>query len=218
MKHPLQHAEFVISSAGDDQLPPADCPEIAVAGRSNAGKSSAINALANRSNLAFTSKTPGRTQQINFFRLRSGALLADLPGVSEIEPRITFLATADLPDVVEPINSYVISLPDRRDSNLNDVVMRQGSYFTDRRDNEVIVNASFAREHRLEPGDYVHLLLNNRRQELFVVGTAISSEFAYLLGPGALIPDPEHFGVFYIKQTYAELEREAQAAQRNNPK
>jgi GTP-binding protein len=55
-------------------------PEIAFAGRSNAGKSSAINALANRSRLAFTSKTPGRTQQINFFRLRGGALLADLPG------------------------------------------------------------------------------------------------------------------------------------------
>jgi GTP-binding protein len=80
MKHPLQQAEFVTSSAREDQLPPADCLEIAVAGRSNAGKSSAINVLANRTNLAYTSKTPGRTQQINFFRLRSGALLADLPG------------------------------------------------------------------------------------------------------------------------------------------
>src|SRR5512139_1664165 len=54
--------------------------EVAFAGRSNAGKSSAINALANRTRLAFTSKTPGRTQHINFFALRSGALLADLPG------------------------------------------------------------------------------------------------------------------------------------------
>ena len=62
------------------QLPPPGPPEIAFAGRSNAGKSSAINALANRTRLAFTSKTPGRTQQINFFRLRRGALLADLPG------------------------------------------------------------------------------------------------------------------------------------------
>ena len=47
-------------------------------------------------------------------------------------------------------------------------------------------------------------MLNNRRQELFIVGTAISSEFVYLLGPGAIVPDPEHFGVFYLKQTYAE--------------
>ena len=78
--HPLQNAEFVLSVAADDQLPAPAAPEIAFAGRSNAGKSSAINALANRTRLAFTSKMPGRTQQINFFRLASGALIADLPG------------------------------------------------------------------------------------------------------------------------------------------
>jgi GTP-binding protein len=80
LKHPLQHAQFLQSVANEEQLPPPGAPEIAFAGRSNAGKSSAINALANRARLAFTSKTPGRTQQINFFRLRGGALLADLPG------------------------------------------------------------------------------------------------------------------------------------------
>jgi len=80
VKHPVQQAEFVLSVANDEQLPPPGPPEIAFAGRSNAGKSSAINALANRTRLAFTSKTPGRTQQINLFRLRGGALLADLPG------------------------------------------------------------------------------------------------------------------------------------------
>ena len=80
MKHPLQQAEFLTTAARDDQLPPPGSPEVAFAGRSNAGKSSAINALANQTRLAFTSKTPGRTQQINLFRLRAGALLADLPG------------------------------------------------------------------------------------------------------------------------------------------
>ncbi len=80
VNHPLQQAEFVLSIANDAQLPPPGPPEIAFAGRSNAGKSTAINVLANRTRLAFASKTPGRTQQINFFRLRSGALLADLPG------------------------------------------------------------------------------------------------------------------------------------------
>lgn len=79
-KHPLQQAQFALSIANDAQLPPPGPPEIAFAGRSNAGKSTAINVLANRTRLAFASKTPGRTQQINFFRLRSGALLADLPG------------------------------------------------------------------------------------------------------------------------------------------
>jgi GTP-binding protein len=80
MKHPLQQAVYVLTAANEAQLPPPGPPEIAFAGRSNAGKSSAINALANQTRLAYTSKTPGRTQQINFFRLRDGALLADLPG------------------------------------------------------------------------------------------------------------------------------------------
>ena len=63
-----------------DALPPPSVPEIAFVGRSNAGKSSAINALANRRRLAFVSKTPGRTQLINFFALGSNAFLVDLPG------------------------------------------------------------------------------------------------------------------------------------------
>lgn len=80
LKHPLRQAEFLLGAADDAQLPRAGAPEVAFAGRSNAGKSSAINALAHRSRLAYTSKMPGRTQQINLFRLRNGALLADLPG------------------------------------------------------------------------------------------------------------------------------------------
>ena len=78
--HPLHHAEFLTTAADWQQLPSDGAPEIAFAGRSNAGKSSALNALAQHARLAFVSKTPGRTQNINFFRLRSGALLADLPG------------------------------------------------------------------------------------------------------------------------------------------
>ena len=62
------------------ELPPPGPPEVAFAGRSNVGKSSAINALAGRRALARTSKTPGRTQTINFYALGDDARLADLPG------------------------------------------------------------------------------------------------------------------------------------------
>ena len=78
--HPLVGAVFVTGAAAPEQLPEASVPEIAFAGRSNAGKSTAINVLAGRTRLAFASRTPGRTQQINLFSLRSGALVADLPG------------------------------------------------------------------------------------------------------------------------------------------
>ncbi len=74
------HTRFISSAASPAGFPPEDRPEIAFAGRSNVGKSSAINALANRKRVAFASKTPGRTQTINFFELGDRARLVDLPG------------------------------------------------------------------------------------------------------------------------------------------
>jgi GTP-binding protein len=71
---------FLTSAARIEQLPAEDLPELAFAGRSNVGKSSAINALARRRRLAFFSKTPGRTQMINFFELGGRGRLVDLPG------------------------------------------------------------------------------------------------------------------------------------------
>jgi len=71
---------FLRAAARVADLPSAGPPEIAFAGRSNVGKSSAINALAGRRSLARTSKTPGRTQTINFYALGDTARLVDLPG------------------------------------------------------------------------------------------------------------------------------------------
>jgi len=77
---PLVGARFETAAAAVAQLPPLGPGEIAFAGRSNAGKSSSINALAREKQLAYASRTPGRTRQINFFLLRSGVRIADLPG------------------------------------------------------------------------------------------------------------------------------------------
>jgi len=132
------------------------------------------------------------------------AALTKIPGISEIRPRIQSFATVDLDRVAEPLNSLVLSLPDAERPVINDIVLKRGGYFTGRRRNEVIVNDAFARQHGLYPGGWIHLVLNNRREELMIVGTAISSEFVYLVGPGNITPDPEHFGVFYLPQSYAE--------------
>ena len=76
----FQNATFHISAHDLRDLPPPTGIEIAFAGRSNAGKSSALNTLANHNRLAFVSKQPGRTQLINFFSLGSDRYLVDLPG------------------------------------------------------------------------------------------------------------------------------------------
>src|SRR4051812_36432426 len=77
---PFSQAQFLLSAAKAADLPPVGPPEVAFAGRSNVGKSSAINALLARKGLARTSKTPGRTQTINFYALGEAARLVDLPG------------------------------------------------------------------------------------------------------------------------------------------
>ncbi len=130
--------------------------------------------------------------------------VSETPGLAEVQPRIQFAATVDLENVIEPINAVVISLPDRRQPVINDIVLRQGSYFTDRRQNEVLVSEKFAQAHGLYPGRTLHVLTNNRQQELFIVGTAKAAEFAYAIGPGAIVPDPVHFGVLYVKRSFAE--------------
>ncbi len=130
--------------------------------------------------------------------------LEAIPGVAAIRPRIHFDATVDLERVEAPLNGMVLSLPDLRKPVINDIVIQSGGYFTDRRDNEVIVNSAFARKHAIKPGQTIHLILNNRKQELHVVGTAISSEFVYTVAPGSIAPDPTHFGIFYLKRSFAE--------------
>lgn len=73
-------AEFILSAWQPAQFPPDAGAEVAFVGRSNSGKSSALNAITGRRDLARTSKTPGRTQLINFFALKEGQRLVDLPG------------------------------------------------------------------------------------------------------------------------------------------
>ncbi|MEK5256457.1 MULTISPECIES: ribosome biogenesis GTP-binding protein YihA/YsxC [unclassified Paenibacillus] len=74
-------AEFIISAVGPDQYPDDALPEVALAGRSNVGKSSLINRMINRKNLARTSSTPGKTQHMNYYRINEDSMyFVDFPG------------------------------------------------------------------------------------------------------------------------------------------
>lgn len=76
----IHSAEFITSAVKPSQYPPVGLPEVAFAGRSNVGKSSLINTIVNRKRLVKTSRTPGRTQLINFFSINEKLMLVDLPG------------------------------------------------------------------------------------------------------------------------------------------
>jgi GTP-binding protein len=76
----VNQAEFVISAVGPSQYPQDALPEIALAGRSNVGKSSLINKMIARKNLARTSSQPGKTQTLNYYRINEDLYFVDLPG------------------------------------------------------------------------------------------------------------------------------------------
>lgn len=102
---------FELSAPRLDVLPDADLPEVAFAGRSNVGKSSLLNALTGRSGLARTSNTPGRTRELNLFRVGEPAVLrlVDMPGYGYAEaPRAVVQAWARL------VNDYLRGRPTLR--------------------------------------------------------------------------------------------------------
>lgn len=80
MKFPIQNADIIISAVEEAQYPAPKLPEVAIAGRSNVGKSSMINTLLNRKKLARTSSKPGRTRTINFFNIEDELIFVDVPG------------------------------------------------------------------------------------------------------------------------------------------
>ena len=97
------NVRFLLSAASEEHFPPDTGAEIAFAGRSNSGKSSAINAILVRSGLARASKTPGRTRLLNFFEVEEGKRILDLPGygyaeASPVEKKQWIATIARLPE------------------------------------------------------------------------------------------------------------------------
>lgn len=82
MKLNIHNSQFILSAVNKNQFPTDNLPEVVFVGRSNVGKSSILNALLNRKNLAYVGSTPGKTQQINFFNIDQKLYFVDLPGYS----------------------------------------------------------------------------------------------------------------------------------------
>jgi GTP-binding protein len=89
----IKSAEFITSAARADQYPADDLPELVFAGRSNVGKSSLINCLVQRKKLVRTSRTPGRTLLINFFKINDAIRFVDLPGYGYAKVALSVRAT-----------------------------------------------------------------------------------------------------------------------------
>ena len=161
----------------------------------------------------FISASRGRSCGVSVRRLLVGIQsfpradlqrLEQIRGITELRSRIVMPVTIDLEGVDKPLSGTIYSMPADPRRVINNLVLRQGGYFTNLRREEVILGDAFARARSIRPGDKIHVLLNDRRQELYVVGTAISAEFVFARAPGAMIPDKAGYAILFLKERFAE--------------
>lgn len=128
------------------------------------------------------------------------AEIARIPGVAAVETHIKQLALLDIPDFREPATGQFVSLPDKQEPVLNRIHMRQGRMPSPNSNDEVVVNESFATAHGFVPGARFGAILNGRKRELVIVGTALSPEFVFAVGPGDIMPDNRRFAVVWMPE------------------
>lgn len=126
--------------------------------------------------------------------------IVEIPGVAVAEARIVKLALLDMPDTREPVTGQFISLPDESEQHLNRIYLRSGRTPEPGRADEVVVYDGFAAAHDMTLGSRFSAILNGRKQELIVVGTALSPEFIYTIGPGETITDNRRFGIIWMSE------------------
>lgn len=129
---------------------------------------------------------------------RLAARIAALPGVQTVETRIVELAILDVEGFAEPVIGALASIPERGEPQLNRLALRQGRFVAPGRPDEVVISETFSDGHGLRPGDHLHAIINGHKRRLDIVGVALSPEYVYSIGPGALMPDDRRFGVLWM--------------------
>ena len=125
-----------------------------------------------------------------------------LDGVSIAEGRLTSGATLDIPGIAEPITTRIHSLPRAGMPRVNALVLRSGRRPNPARSDEVLASEKFADAARIGLGDTIEALLYGKKQRLRVVGTVLSPEYVYAIGPGQIFPDNRRFGVLWMGEEH----------------
>ncbi len=128
--------------------------------------------------------------------------IGQIDGVQTVEARISGDVILDVPGLDEAAVGRVLSLPESGEPLLNVPVLRSGRL--PETASEVAVNEPFALSNGLRPGDQFAANLNGRKRVLTVTGTLLSPEFIYTLGPGALMPNDQTFGILWMQRDAAE--------------
>ncbi len=128
------------------------------------------------------------------------ATLARIPGVAAVETRVSAFATLDLPWLDAPGQGLFLSIPETGEADADAVHIREGRTVRAGRAAEVLVSENFFVANDLEVGDTIRAVLNGVRREMRIVGSAIAPDQSYAVPAGALYPDDERFGVFWMSR------------------
>lgn len=126
--------------------------------------------------------------------------LAQIAGVSAVETRVQGAITLDLPGLAEPADGLILSLPEDRPQQLNRLFLRTGRLPEIGSHNEVVVGEAFANAHGFRPGNTIAATIYGARQNLKIVGIALSPEFVFEARAGETLPDNRRFGVFWMNE------------------
>lgn len=138
--------------------------------------------------------------QVKRAPLRIVAELAAVPGVQTVETRVVQTALIDIATFDEPVVARLVSLPTTRAPHLNLVALRSGRMLAAHGRDEALISEPFAQAHGLRVGATIRAILNGTWRELTIVGIALSPEYVYAIGPGALMPDDARFGVLWMSE------------------
>ena len=129
--------------------------------------------------------------------------IARIDGVMSVEARISGDAILDIPGRTKTAVGKILSYPETSDPVLNVPLLVAGRFPDQSSTHEVVVNAPFAEASGFEPGDSFSANLRGRKRSLTIVGTVLSPEFVYTIGPGALMPDNTSFGIIWMSERAA---------------
>jgi putative ABC transport system permease protein len=124
--------------------------------------------------------------------------LRQIPGIADVETRVTAAVSLEVPGFDEAATGMIVSVPEGAQPLLNRLYVRTGRLVEAGREDEVLLNETFADAHGLVPGSVFTGIINGRRRDLRVVGIALSPPFLMQIPPGTMFPDPERFGVMWM--------------------
>ena len=128
------------------------------------------------------------------------AQIEHIPGVAEVQTRVVAEVALDLPNLSEPAQAKLVSIPARHVNSLNDIHLLRGRYIEPARSGEVIISGAFAEANAFDPGHQITANINGRYRKLTIVGVALSPEYIYEIKPGDIFPDSRRYGIIWINR------------------